>query len=182
MKSVGLAVAACVVVALATGCDASVMSSASANGVSPAAAPSRATDAPAAIADRPAKFGERRSASDDLVVTVQAPKSFVPGETAYPRAPRAVALEIAIENQGSRPYRPTQLLVRVVTPDGRSADPIVDMAQGYGGGISSGIEVPPGKSTRLTLAFAVPPEPVDLRVVIQPDVGVPDRAEFEGGA
>ncbi|MBP2320138.1 hypothetical protein JOF56_000523 [Kibdelosporangium banguiense] len=183
MKTVGLAVAACALVALATGCGAGVMSSASATGVSPVAAPTRNGEVPVAIADRPAKFGERRAAGDSLLVTLPAPKSFVPGENAYPRARRAVAFEIAIENQGSRIYRPTQLRVTVVTPDGHTADPVVDKAQGYSGGVSADIEVPSGKSTKLTLAFAMPQDPVDVRVLIQPDVAAAGaRAEFEGSA
>ncbi|MET0234567.1 MAG: hypothetical protein ABW224_08000 [Kibdelosporangium sp.] len=183
MKTVGLAVAACALVALATGCGAGVMNSASANDVSPVAAPTRNAGAPAAIADRPAKFGERRSAGDALLVTLLAPKSFVPGDTAYPRAARAVAFEIGIENQGSRTYRPTQMRVTVVMPDGAPAVPVVDKAQGYAGGVSADIEAPPGKSTRLTMAFATPPEPVELRVIIQPDIAAAGaRAEFEGSA
>lgn len=181
MKTVGLAVAACALVALATGCSAGVMNSASANGVSPVAAPS--AEAPAAIADRPASFGERRPAGDALLVTLLAPKSFVPAESAYPRAARAAAFEIGIENQGSRTYRPTQLRVTVVMPDGHTADPVVDKAQGYAGGVSSDIEVPPGKSTKVTLAFAMPQEPAEVLVIIQPDVAAAGaRAEFEGGA
>lgn len=183
MKTVGLAVAACALVALATGCSAGVMSSASATGVSPVAAPSRGADAPAAIAARPASFGDRRPAGDSLLVTLLAPKSFAPGDTAYPRVQRAAAFEIGIENQGSRTYRPTQLRVTVVLPDGHTADPLVDKAQGYSGGVSSDIEVPPGKSTKVTLAFAMPQEPVDVLVIIQPDVAAAGaRAEFEGGA
>jgi hypothetical protein len=183
VKTVGLAVAACALVALATGCAAGVMNSASATGVSPVAAPTRSAEAPAAIADRPANFGERQPSGDSLLVTLLAPKSFVPAETAYPRAARAVAFEIGIENQGSRTYRPTQLRVTVVLPDGRSADPVVDKAQGYAGGVSSDIEVPPGKSTKVTLAFAMPPEPVEVLVIVQPDVAAAGaRAEFEGVA
>ncbi|RSM89490.1 hypothetical protein DMH04_05720 [Kibdelosporangium aridum] len=181
MRPVRLAVAACVLVALVTGCDAGVMTSAAANGVSPAAAPSRAVAPPAAIADRPAKFGERRAAGESLMVTVLAPKTFVPGETAYPRVPRAVAFEVAVENQGTRSYRPTQLVVRATNPEGNAVVPVVDKAQGYDGNVGADIEVAPGKSVRLTFAFAVPAGAMDLRVIVQPDIATAgDRAEFEG--
>ncbi|MCE7006573.1 hypothetical protein LWC34_27630 [Kibdelosporangium philippinense] len=181
MKPVRLAIAACVFGALVTGCDAGVMSSASATGVAPVAAPSRMIAPPVAIADRPAKFGERRSAGESLMVTVLAPKSFVPGETAYPRAPRAAAFEVAVENQGTRSYRPTQLVVRATDPDGNAVVPVVDKAQGYAGNVSADIDVPPGKSIRLTFAFAVPVEETDLRVIVQPDIATAsDRAEFGG--
>nr|CEL15229.1 hypothetical protein [Kibdelosporangium sp. MJ126-NF4]CTQ95729.1 hypothetical protein [Kibdelosporangium sp. MJ126-NF4] len=152
-----------------------MMNSASATGVSPAAAPD-------GIAGRPAKFGERRTVSSgSLMITVLAPKSFVPGDTAYPQSPRAAAFEIALENQGSRTYRAAQLVVRATGPAGSSVDPVVDKAQGYAGGVSGDAEVPPGKSIRLTFAFAVPADPIDLMVTVQPDIATAgDRAEFEG--
>jgi hypothetical protein len=175
VRTVGLAAVACVLLALVTGCGADVMSTANANAVSPAAAP------PAAIADRPAKFGERRPAGNSLVVTVSAPKPFVPGDTAYPRAPRAAAFEIAIENQGSRTYRPSQLMVKAATVDGQAMVAVVDTAQGYNGVVGAGTEVMPGRSTRLTVAFALPADQVDLRVTVQPDATTAvARAEFEG--
>jgi hypothetical protein len=181
VRTVGLAVAACVIAALATGCDAGVMNSASATGVSPAAAPSLAAEVPAAITGRPAKFGERRPVGESLQVTVLAPRSFVPGETAYPRAERGVAFEIMIENQGSHPYRPTQLQVRVADPAGERMAPIVDKAQGYAGGLGSGNEVQPGRNTRFTLAFQAPRQQVDLHVTVQPDMNSAQQAEFAGG-
>jgi hypothetical protein len=178
VRTVGPAVAACVLLALTAGCGAGVMNSASATAVSRVAAPPQAVP-PVAIADRPAKFGERRAASESLLVTVSAPKSFVPGDTAYPRAVRAVAFEVAIENQGSRTYRPSQLIVKATTADGRAMAPLVDNAQGYTGAL--GPEIPPGRSTRIIIAFAMPPDPVDIRVTFQPDgSAVGARAEFEG--
>jgi hypothetical protein len=117
------------------------------------------------------------------MVTVSAPKSFVPGDTAYPRAVRAAAFEVAIENQGDRTYRPSQLVVKATTVDGQAVLPIVDTAQGYTGVVGAGAEIAPGRTTRLTLAFALPADPVDLLVTVQPDAtaaGV--RAEFGGTA
>jgi hypothetical protein len=182
VKPVGLAVALCVLIALVTGCDARVMTSAAANGLTPAAATPKA-EAPAAIHDRPAKFGERRAAGESLMITVLAPKTFVPGENAYPRAPRAAAFEVALENEGTRSYRPTQLVVRATNPVGDDVVPVVDKAQGYAGIVSADFEVPPGKSIRLTFAFAMPAEAMDLRITVQPDIATPgDRAEFEGPA
>jgi hypothetical protein len=182
VRSVGLAAAACVLLALATGCGPQVMNSASADGISAAAAPKN--EAPAAIADRPAKFGETRDSGDSLMVTISAPKPFIPGDTAYPRAPRAAAFEIALDNQGSRTYRPAQLVVRASTQDGKPVLPVVDTAQGYTGVIAAGSDVlAPGKSTRLTLAFALPTDPVDLVVTVQPTAAsVAMPAEFEGTA
>ena len=182
MKSVGLAAAACVLLALTAGCGPDVMNSASASGVSPSAALPKG-DGPVAVADRPGKFGEHRAAGESLMVTVSAPTSFVPGDTAYPRAPRAVAFEVAIDNQGSRTYRPAQLQVRATTVDGQMVVPVVDTAQGYTGVVGGNTEIPPGKGTRLTVAFAMPANQVELRVTVQQDASTAGaRAEFEGPA
>ncbi|TCO62528.1 hypothetical protein [Actinocrispum wychmicini] len=176
MRTVGLAAAACVLLALASGCGADVMHSASATEVAPVAAP------PAAISDQPGRFGDRRDAGDSLMVTVSAPRSFVPGETAYPQAPRAAAFEIALENQSNRLYRPSQLVVNVATADGKPVVPLVDAAQGYPGVIGSE-PLAPTKSTRLTLAFALPADPVALVVTVQPSAATLTLpAEFEGTA
>lgn len=181
MKSVGLAAAVCALLASVAGCGAGVMNSASANGISPVAAPPQTLEQPVAIADRPAKFGERRPAGESLLVTVSAPKSFVPGEAAYPQARRAAAFEVAIENQGSRTYRPAQLVVQATTRDGLQITPVVDNAQGYTALV--GPEIPPGKSARVTIAFAMPTDPADVRVTVQPDsAAISARAEFEGVA
>lgn len=175
MRPVVLAVAACVVTVLAAGCSAGVMSSANATGISPVAAPD-------AVSGRTAKFGERRTVSGGaLTVTVLAPKSFVPGDSAYPRSPRAVVFEVAVENRGTRTYRPAQLVVKATGPTGQAVDPVVDKTQGYTGGANADVEVPPGKNIRLTFAFAVPADPTDLTVTVQPDIATAgDRAEFEG--
>jgi hypothetical protein len=178
VKSVGLAAAACVLLAVTAGCGAEGMSRASATLISPAAEPS---EAPAKIANRVARFGERRAAGESLVVTVSAPKSFVPGDTAYPRAPRAAAFDVTIENQGSNTYRPSQLVVKASTVDGKRLAPVVDAAQGYSGVV--GGEVQPGRTARLTLAFAVTADPVDLVVTVQPNAATATAtAEFEGSA
>jgi hypothetical protein len=178
VRTVGLAAAACVLMALATGCGPSVMSSASATEVSQAGAPAP----PAAIADRPAKFGEQRDAGDELMVIVAVQRSFVPGDTAYPKSPRAAAFDFALENHSNRNYRPAQLVVKASTQDGKRIEPLVDTAQGYTGVIAAGSEVvAPGKATRLTMAFALPADPVDLVVTVQPTAGtVALPAEFEG--
>jgi hypothetical protein len=151
------------------------MSSANATGLSPVAAPN-------AISDHAAKFGERRTVSGGaLTVTVLAPKSFVPADSAYPRSPRAAVFEVALENRGNRTYRPAQLVVKATVPTGNAMDPVVDKTQGYTGGVNADVEVPPGKNIRLTFAFAVPADPIDLTVTVQPDIATAsDRAEFEG--
>jgi hypothetical protein len=176
VRTVKLAGVACVLLALVTGCGAEVMSSASATGVSKVAAPT------AVMSGRPAKFGDRRDAGDSLVVTVSQPKSFTPGDTSVPRAARGAAFEFALENQGTRLYRPSQLVVRVATVDGKPVQALVDNAQGYTGAIGSEV-LTPGKSTRLTLAFALPADPVDLVVTVLPSAAAQtEPAEFEGTA
>jgi hypothetical protein len=178
VKTVALAAAACVVLAVVTGCGAEGMSQANANGISPAAAPS---EPPAKIASRISKFGEQRPAGDSLLVTVSSPRSFAPGDTAYPHSPRAAAFDVTIENQGGTTYRPSQLVVKVSTVDGKRMAPLVDAVQGYSGVM--GGEVQPGRATRLTLAFAVPADVVNLVVTVQPNAGLATvTAEFEGYA
>jgi hypothetical protein len=176
VRTVKLAAVACVLLALVTGCGAGVMSSASATGVSRAAAPTMA------VSGQPAKFGDRRDTGDSLLVTVSQPKSFTPGDTAMPRAARGAAFEFAVENQGTRLYRPSQLVIRVATVDGKPVRALVDNAQGYTGVIGSEV-LTPGKSTRLTLAFALPADPVDLVVTVLPTAAaLTQPAEFEGTA
>lgn len=183
MKTVGLVAAACVLLALTAGCGVDAMNSASATGLSRTPTTTMRGEPAAKVTDGPAKFGDRLPAGESLVVGVSAPKSFVPSETAYPHAPRAVAFEISIENQGTRPYRPSQLMIKAVTADGRTAVQVVDTPQGYTGVAGTGADVPPGKSVRLTIAFAVPADQVDLRVMVQPDASVAAMlAEFAGTA
>jgi hypothetical protein len=178
VKTVGLAAAACVVLAVVAGCGADGMSRANANAISPAAAPS---EPPAKITNRVAKFGEQRPAGDALLVTVSSPRSFTPGDTAYPRSPRAAAFDVTIENQGNATYRPAQLVVKTSTVDGKRMAPLVDAVQGYSGVM--GGELQPGRTTRLTLAFAVPADVVNLVVTVQPNAGTATvTAEFEGVA
>ncbi|GAB3873605.1 hypothetical protein GCM10029964_014150 [Kibdelosporangium lantanae] len=176
MRTVKLAAVACVLLALVTGCGAGVMSSASATGVSKAAAPT------AVMSGRPARFGERRDMGESLVVTVSQPRTFTPGDTSVPRAERGAAFEFAVENQGTRLFRPAQLVVRVATVDGTPVRALVDNAQGYTGAIGSEV-LTPGKTTRLTMAFALPADQVELVITVLPSAAAQTPpAEFEGTA
>jgi hypothetical protein len=162
VKTVLWAAAACVLLALA-GCQASQPS------LSAGAAGSRVSEeAYTGAADQPARFGERRIVGDGLSITVSTPKPFTPSELAYPKSPRAVAFSITIDNNSKEMYQPTALVVKAFA-DGEGVKQISDAAQGYTGMVGPAEDVPPGKSLRITLAFAVPGDAVTMLLTVQPD-------------
>ncbi len=174
----GLAAVACALLALTAGCGADGMNRADAKVVSQAAAPS---EAPVKVASGLAKWGEQRPAGDALLVTVSSPRSFEPGATAYPKAPRAAGFDITIENVGTAVYRSSQLVVQASTSDGKRMVAVVDATQGYSGVLAG--EVQPGRTARLSMAFALPADQVNVVVTVQSNVTqATTTAEFEGPA
>jgi hypothetical protein len=111
--------------------------------------------------------GGRHTLTGGLAVTVSAPKAFTPTETASPHAPRAVAFELTIDNEGSDVYRPAQLAV-TATSNGVAALQVIDSTQGYTG-IVGADDLPPGKHLRVAVAFAIPKEPAEVTLRIQPN-------------
>jgi hypothetical protein len=116
-----------------------------------------------------ASFGDRRTWANGLSITIAPPRSLTPSSTAYPQAPRAAVFEMTIDNGSGMPYKPSQLAVKA-TIGGQVAQELVDPAQGLGGYVAAEQDMPPGKSLTLTLAFAMPKQPAQLRIVVQPDV------------
>ncbi|HEU5471473.1 MAG TPA: hypothetical protein VFV67_12535 [Actinophytocola sp.] len=110
----------------------------------------------------------RQVTENGLSVTVSAPKVFTPTEAASPRAPRAVAFDVVIDNERTSVYRPAQLSV-TATSDGATAIQVIDSTQGYTGLVSATEEVPPGHNVRVAVAFALPAEPAAFRLIVQPD-------------
>ncbi|GGS43157.1 MULTISPECIES: hypothetical protein [Actinokineospora] len=102
-----------------------------------------------------------------LSIAVSAPKSFVPTSSASPAAARAVGFEMTVRNDGDTPYRPT-LLALTAHVDSQAVKQVVDSTQGYSGLVGTE-EIAPGQSMRFSVAFAVPPEKADVRVVAKPD-------------
>lgn len=129
-----------------------------------------------------AAFGDRRTWPNGLAITVSQPRSITPSSTAYPQAARAAVFEVVIENGTSSPYKPSQLALRA-TVAGQTTQEVVDPAQGLAGYVAAEQDVAPGRSLDLTVAFALPKQPVDLRILVQPDVidAVP-AAAFSGTA
>ena len=160
MPVVRLAVAACVLLVL-TACGA--------NPSSDGSRPSIRSAAPTAAAERSDYLvkGARKSLGDDITLTVSAPKSFTPTDTAYPRTGRAVAFEMVIDNRSATIYRPAQLSF-VATADGVAADQVIDSTQGYTGVVGATDEVLPDQTVRFAVAFGVPDQPCVVRVAVRP--------------
>lgn len=162
MPVVKLAVAACVLLVLA------------ACGTSRASEEARqmmGTPTPSAAAERSdytARGGVTRSVRDGVTLSVSTPISFTPTEEAYPRATRAVAFDLVIDNGSATVYRPAQLSF-VATADGLPVDQVIDSTQGYSGVTGTGDEVLPSRSLRFSIAFEVPDRPCVVRVAVRPE-------------
>ncbi|MBW4720671.1 hypothetical protein [Saccharothrix obliqua] len=177
MKFAGLAVGLCLAGALA-GCadqsglpDPSVPETTSSSEVQPNNAPP---------ASGPTAFGARRSWPDGLSVTVSPARSLKPSDTSTPKAPRTAVFTLTLLNATATAYRTSGLTVRAMVA-GEPAAEVLDSVQGLNG--LSVTEVPPGGETTVTLAFAVPEQPVRMQLVVEPDgAGQDPSATFEGVA
>jgi hypothetical protein len=127
------------------------------------------------------KFGAGHTFADGVAITVSAPKSFQPSPTAYPASARAAAFEIEVMNSSPEPYRLSGFTV-AATVAGTQAIQVVDATQGFNGVIDAGKDVAPGRSVRMNLAFAVPSQPAELRMVLRPDTASPVSAIYYGSA
>jgi hypothetical protein len=105
--------------------------------------------------------------ADDVTLTIDPPQSFTPTDTAYPRAVRAVAFEMLIDNKSDTIYRPAQLSF-VATADGVAAAQVIDSTQGYTGVVGAIDEVLPHQTLRFAIAFGVPEQPCVVRVAVRP--------------
>jgi hypothetical protein len=110
---------------------------------------------------------QKKVLEGDLTVTVSAPRTFTPTDAASPRADRAVGFELIIGNEGETAYRPSELSITVAC-NGANARQLVDSTQGYTGFVSSTDEIAPGKTVRVVVAFAVPREPANVRLMVRP--------------
>jgi hypothetical protein len=126
-------------------------------------------------------FGAEHIFADGVAITVSTPKSFQPSPTAYPHSDRAAAFEIEVRNGGSDPYRLSGLSV-TASITGIQAIQVVDSTQGFNGIVDAGKDLSPGRTVRLNLAFAVPTQPAELRLVLRPDTADPISATYCGSA
>ena len=127
-------------------------------------------------------FGAQRVWSNGLSITISQPRSLKPSETAFPQAPRAAVFVVTILNGSKSDYRPGQLTVRALA-GGKAAQEVLDSVQGLNGVASAVNELPPGRDTTLTLAFAVPAEDVRMQLTVEPNgAGQEPSATFAGEA
>lgn len=174
MPAVRLVVAACLLLVL-TACGATPTAT-EAHESSPSHTPSAAGDR----ADLMTKGAITRSVREDVTLVVSPPTSFTPTETAYPKAARAVAFEMVIDNQSDTMYRPAQLSF-IATAGGRTAGQIIDSTQGYNGVTSTADEVSPNQILRFSVAFGVPPNVCMVRMAVRTEASATSTiALFEG--
>jgi hypothetical protein len=131
--------------------------------------------------DGPTAFGVQRTWANGLAITISSPKSLQPSDVAFPRSPRAAVFEVVVDNDTTDPYKPSQMVVQV-TSAGQPVQEIDDAAQGLDGVSGVRPDVPPGKTVKLTLGFAVPTERVPIQLVVQPDASTPRAAAIYIGA
>lgn len=176
VKTVRVAAVACAL-ALAAACGSGPYSDAAQPIEAPTSSSATSTDP----GGSPARRLNRQALGNGLIVTISPPKPFTPTDNAYPKTPRAVAFEMTIDNEGVTAYRPSQLSVSA-TADGAAIQQVIDSTQGYSGLDGSTDAVPPGQSTRFSIAFAVPAEEVVIRVAVQPDASTGNTiVVYEGG-
>jgi hypothetical protein len=135
----------------------------------------------AAQASGDLQFGANHRFASGITVSLSAPQSFQPSPAAYPRSARAAAFYIQVTNNGTDPYRVSGLSV-TATVDGKQAKQVVDATQGLGGVSDAGRDLLPGRSTQVTLAFAVPADSARMAVQVRPSTGEPAVVTYCGDA
>ncbi|MET8849362.1 hypothetical protein [Amycolatopsis sp. NPDC004625] len=123
--------------------------------------------ASAAPAGNDLRFGADHRFPSGLTISVGSPTSFRPSPSAYPQSPRGAAFDVELTNEGSTTYKLSGLAV-TATAAGAPVKQVVDTTQGFTGITDAGKDVLPGRSVHLTLAFAVPQEPAQLRLQLRP--------------
>lgn len=127
------------------------------------------------------KFGADHRFASGLTISVGSPKSFQPSVSAYPHSPRGAAFDVELTNDGATTYKLSGLTV-TATSSGSPVKQVVDTTQGFTGIADAGKDVLPGRSVRVTLAFAVPQEPAQLRLQIRPSATEPAAVTYCGPA
>ncbi|MEU4443925.1 hypothetical protein AB0K14_10810 [Actinosynnema sp. NPDC050801] len=147
---------------------------------SPSAVAEQRGDAPSSVEFT--AFGTQRVWSNGMAVTVSPPTSLKPSDTSFPQSPRTAVFTLTVVNGAKTPYRTSQLSVRALV-DGRPVAEVRDSVQGLNGVGAAVNEVAPGAETVLTVAFAVPADPVRLQLLVEPNGADQDpSATFEGVA
>jgi hypothetical protein len=127
-------------------------------------------------------FGVQKVWTNGLSITISQARSLQPSETAFPQAPRMAVFVVTIMNGTKAEYRPSQLSIRALAA-GKPAQEVLDSVQGLNGIAAAVRELPPGRDTTVTLAFAVPAEAVKMLLTIEPNGADQEpSATFEGQA
>ncbi|WP_018685095.1 hypothetical protein [Actinokineospora enzanensis] len=164
MKTVVSAVTACALLVAVAGCGSGTAYSEAPQRPPTAAGPS---DNLARAEVPTSRAEERKPLGNGLTLTISAPRAFAPTQPPSPETPRAVGFDMTVQNDGTTSYRPT-LLSLTATADGLQIRQVIDATQGYTGAVGTD-DVPPGRSVRFSVAFAVPEERVNMLVSAQPD-------------
>lgn len=176
VKFARLAVGVCLGLAMAGCADPSDISTPTA----PSAAVEQGADAPSASGYT--AFGAQRVWANGMAVTVSPPSSLKPSDTSFPESPRTAVFTLTVVNGTKSAYRTSQLVVRALV-GGEPVAEVRDSVQGLNGIAAAVTEVAPGAETVLTLAFAVPADPVRLQLVVEPNgANQEPSATFEGTA
>jgi hypothetical protein len=151
------------------------------NGVAVLGAEPSAEGLSARHAERDLTFGSPHRFPTGVTISVSPPMSFRPSASAYPQSPRAAAFGLEVVNAGETTYRLSGLAVTAEIVGGSTAvKQVVDAVQGYNGIADAGKDVPPGRSVRLDLAFALPEDQVELRLRLRPSAAEPVAATYCG--
>lgn len=126
-------------------------------------------------------FGDWYHFAGGLSIAVSKPKSFHPSPSAYPRSERGLAFEIAVDNDTREPYQLSGMSARA-TAGGQPAKQLLDSTQGFTGIADASQDVPPSHKARVNVAFAAPPQPTQLRLMLRPNVQRPATVTYVGSA
>jgi hypothetical protein len=173
VNRVKLAVAACAMLLLGT-----LLSACAVGGYAGAAQeiqPLSASSSPGPTSSSPAT----RMLADGLTITVSPPREFTPTSAASPQSPRAVAFDLVVRNDGTDAYHPAELAVTAIA-NRSAALQVIDSTQGYTGFAGATRDVAPGETIHLSVAFAVPAQRSEFRLMVQPDSQNSVVTLFEG--
>lgn len=113
-------------------------------------------------------FGEPHRFKSGLVVTVSKPTAFQPSDEASPPSENALAFEISVRNETGHLYQLSEMAVTLIA-DGVRAERVIDPTQGYTGVVApQNNGLPTNQRTQVNVAFAVPPEPAELKLTFRP--------------
>ncbi|GAB3478348.1 hypothetical protein FB471_5561 [Amycolatopsis cihanbeyliensis] len=166
MRTLRPALAACLLV-VATACT----TPAASDDASPSSETSESSEYDKRMStEHTVSFGKDYQFVSGITVAVSEPKSFRPSSAAYPQSDRAVSFDISLYNDGQQPYQLSQLAIEGIV-DEQQAKQVVDATQGFNGLNEADKDLPPQRNVRMTVAFAVPPEPTSFCLRLRPRTG-----------